>query len=563
MAEGKNIEIRIAATGGDQAAAEIKKVEQASQDAAQATQGPRGFGGMLDALDAKKMRDDAAEAAKELKKLAEAQKEVAKTLPALSESDFAAEAMSKLGGATASVAKATVPAIGGLAGMGESLLSLAGGPLVIATAVIGGVLGYLKKWQAEIAALEDRQRSVSDAFDEATQKTLELARASQLEAGIEESSKQRAKEHEEALRQLTSAKSADIEVSRERGKLLKEEQQAENEIAKAKADTDIAAEKDPVKKEEIRQRARKEQQDRELRQIEDEKNARKDTLDRLEQNQTTVGVEGANQEGDLRGKAASAKQDAEDQRKLETLAKARAAALKKIYEDESVPFDERRSAARESGVSRRAGEAAGDEAKRLEAEAADYTKQANEIAKTTKDTVDGIVTEMNRLYQEIQKLDRDKGTKTAVFAERDKLGDITVNKTREEEAKKAAEKKKREDDKAAREAEKEEKKRLEAELETGEKGLDASARERGLQARKRGLGQSRGVGAGNDTVAAVGKALQDGTDPAELQKLGDMVREAQSKNGALVTSLLLQIITGLQEQDRQVEILRQQLKNKK
>jgi hypothetical protein len=43
MAEGKNIEIRIAATGGDQAAKEIQKVQQASEAAAST-----GFGGMLD-----------------------------------------------------------------------------------------------------------------------------------------------------------------------------------------------------------------------------------------------------------------------------------------------------------------------------------------------------------------------------------------------------------------------------------------------------------------------------------------------------------------------------------
>jgi hypothetical protein len=47
MAE-KKIEIRIAATGGDQAAAEVRKVEKAATAAAEATQGTRGFGGMMD-----------------------------------------------------------------------------------------------------------------------------------------------------------------------------------------------------------------------------------------------------------------------------------------------------------------------------------------------------------------------------------------------------------------------------------------------------------------------------------------------------------------------------------
>ncbi len=46
MAEGKNIEIKIAATGGDQAAAEITKVQTAAENAASNT----GMGGMLDGV---------------------------------------------------------------------------------------------------------------------------------------------------------------------------------------------------------------------------------------------------------------------------------------------------------------------------------------------------------------------------------------------------------------------------------------------------------------------------------------------------------------------------------
>lgn len=50
MAEGKNIEIRIAATGGDQAAGEIQKVSDAAAATEAASKGSTGFGGMLDGV---------------------------------------------------------------------------------------------------------------------------------------------------------------------------------------------------------------------------------------------------------------------------------------------------------------------------------------------------------------------------------------------------------------------------------------------------------------------------------------------------------------------------------
>lgn len=49
MSEGKNIEIKIAATGGDQAAEEIRKVGEAAEATTNNPNTTRGFGGMLDA----------------------------------------------------------------------------------------------------------------------------------------------------------------------------------------------------------------------------------------------------------------------------------------------------------------------------------------------------------------------------------------------------------------------------------------------------------------------------------------------------------------------------------
>ena len=87
-----------------------------------------------------------------------------------------------------------------------------------------------------------------------------------------------------------------------------------------------------------------------------------------------------------------------------------------------------------------------------------------------------------------------------------------------------------------------------------EGGLDASARQRGLGLR--GAGNRRK----NETLQAVGKALADGTDAGELQKLGDMIREKQKENGAAMTAALLEIISGLMEQAQQVATIKAQVK---
>lgn len=91
-------------------------------------------------------------------------------------------------------------------------------------------------------------------------------------------------------------------------------------------------------------------------------------------------------------------------------------------------------------------------------------------------------------------------------------------------------------------------------VEEREGGLDASARKRGLGVRDAGNRRK------NETLQTVGKALADGTDEGELQKLGDMIREKQKENGAAMTAALLEIISGLQEQAQQVAAIKSQVK---
>lgn len=98
--------------------------------------------------------------------------------------------------------------------------------------------------------------------------------------------------------------------------------------------------------------------------------------------------------------------------------------------------------------------------------------------------------------------------------------------------------------------------RLRGDLSGREQGLNDAARSRGLSMRK------TGGAAANKTYAGVESALMDGTNAGELQKLGDQVREAASKNGAATTAFLLQIIDGFNNQAKEIETLKQKLKNK-
>lgn len=94
------------------------------------------------------------------------------------------------------------------------------------------------------------------------------------------------------------------------------------------------------------------------------------------------------------------------------------------------------------------------------------------------------------------------------------------------------------------------------ELVTRRETLDDTARQKGLDLRKTGGAEA------NDTYKSVEAALLDGTDADELQKLGDLVREASGKNGAAVTAFLLQIIDSFNAQAKDIETLKRRLGNK-
>jgi hypothetical protein len=535
MAE-KKIEIKIAATGGSQAAAEVGKVGAAVEAVQKAASNNKGFGGMLDG--SPERLDDVADA---MENVAEKADEMEKALPDLTSFDFAAEGLEKLTGAAQTAAPAAAAASGGLGTLATVALRMVGGPLGVLTAAVGLAASAFRNWydsiQATIAQL-DKEEQIAR---EGAAAIRDAGVAAERTAEQKREAADRARDLADAIASIeTSQSSYNDALEREIGLLL-QKQKAENEIAKAKGDTELAAEDDPVKKEEIRQRLRKEAQDRELAGIEEEKRKRQDLLDRKEQDVPRVQTEGDNAAGAFRAKAAEAEASAENQREIARIAKMREEQFKSRMNNEDLPFEDRQAAARERFVTGNARQAAEDEAKRQEAAAKDFNDQADKIDAATKKVVDDITAEMQRLYEEIQKLQLEGATKREVFGERDKQGDIAVNRTRSQA-----------EERAKAKADEEEKQRLQAELQTGESGLDANARERGL-----GLRGNR-----NDTVAAVGKALSDGTDAAELQKLGDMVRDAAGRNSAAMTQALLGLIGKLDQQERDLEVIRQKLKNK-
>ena len=94
--------------------------------------------------------------------------------------------------------------------------------------------------------------------------------------------------------------------------------------------------------------------------------------------------------------------------------------------------------------------------------------------------------------------------------------------------------------------------------EAGRRDIDDRQDKLNKSAGSQGLGLS---GKPNATAQDVGKALSDGTNADELQKLGDQVREAKGKNGAALTNFLLQIIDSFNSQAQEIETMKRRMKN--
>jgi hypothetical protein len=510
MAAGKNIEIKVAVTGAQQGAQEIDKLAGATE----------GLGDAADTVAS--TQDDLRD------KLGKAQEVVG---------DLGRE-MSKAGGSAG--------------GFGRTLVGLAGGPITIAVTAFSAVIGLLNKWRASLDEWEAAQKSATEAYEDYAQKVTDGIRAAQLQSEITAESAARQAEFAGSLADTLAAITGINDAIERNIALLTEQQQAENEIAAAKGKTALAeAGDDPVKKQQVANQLRKEAQEREIRQIEERRAAQQDLLDRREGEQAAL-------DGQFGGVAESKQAEAKRLEAEAKEAKRLADGLRQQAGGIDVGIGRNRSAAKQREKNQLLANADQKDAEAASKgqQSKDLTAEAKEIAATYKSGVDELVGAMNEIFAEINKLDRLKETRGAVFAEENKVGDINLDRTRkqaEEKQRREAEAAKAKED---RQREADERKRLRAQLESGEGGLDAAARERGLAVR------GAGMRSGNATLQTVGKALADGTDAAELQKLGDMVREASGKNGAAMTKALLDLIGKLNQQAKDLEIIRQQLKNK-
>jgi hypothetical protein len=191
-------------------------------------------------------------------------------------------------------------------------------------------------------------------------------------------------------------------------------------------------------------------------------------------------------------------------------------------------------------------------------EGQEFVKKARDRLKELQDEYDEQQLEFNtakKVAEEKRRGVREEQAGTVEGLSGDKSDRLAKEK---EVADRKAEAEKRKADaeaaRAAREAQKESHDAQKDTLDGKESALDTTARSRGLNMRNFGLKN------GNETAANVGKALSDGTDAAEIQKLGDQVREAANQNGAAMTAALKQVLAGLESQAAEIEKLKGQVR---
>lgn len=496
MAEGKNIEIKIAATGGDQAAAEIKKVDKATENLSGS-----GTGMGLKAL------------------TSEANKVTAAGVKM-------GTGMQNVGYQVQDLAVQIGSGQSAFRALGQQMPQLLSGfgPWGIALGTISAVAIPLAGTILNLAqATEESTAATMDAIDA----TVKMAREQELAGSLETEALQRKNALTETLRQITTAQYAYNESLQEQLGILTETQATENEIAAAKGQLEIdQAEGDPVKQEEVKNRVRKEAQARELAQLDARRKAGGELIDRKGAQELEVGEAGTAEAASLRTRADAAGEAALEKEQLADLKKATA-------EDKTTAAEGSKGAAaaalkRDAAKLREEYLQATESAKALRAEEKDLTGQADTVDSTTKAEVERLRAEANKLFDEVEKLKREAEKKQEIFGIRDQQGDLREGRIRTQTDQKAAEAQARADEKAASEAE-------------------AQAR---TASRDQGRNNSAAAKAGNDAsrllpkdvsaafrkqVERVTAGLQDGDQGGELDelvKLMSILADATQKRDA-------------------------------
>lgn len=421
----RKIEIQVAATGGDQAASEIRKVDAAQQDL--------GTGG-----------------GKTNAKLEEFANSGKKVTAAAVDMKFA---MANVGYQVQDVAVQISGGTSAARALGQQLPQLlsAFGPWGVG---IGTVIALGAPLAGQLFQQADATDRLSGAMEEARIKTIDLAVAEENARRIQEEWKQTSFELNESVRDATTARYGYNEALRTGLELLKEEQEARKQVADAKGRRELeSAGDDPVKQQEIRNRLRVESQNREIADLEEMQRKRRELLERDSKQQIEVGENGPAAVSAIQAAAEAAAKRALEFEQAKAIAEGNAKAYREFGNRPSASDQERRSSERDAEIAEKSAkdwDALAKEERTLES---NLKNSAQEASKAVTGTIEKLQKEMQKLADEIRKTDTQIATKKQVNEEDNQIGEIQLDRARKEAAKKAqedADRKLKEEDDARR-----------------------------------------------------------------------------------------------------------------
>lgn len=407
-----------------------------------------------------------------------------------------------------------VSATRAFAQQGPQLLS-ALGPWGIA---LGTIVALGAPLLGQLGAQKDAMDDVATAVNDATKETIEMQRAETDAANARASAEERNRAYAESLRRITDEGFEYLDVLRKEIDLLREKQGLENTVEEARGQRRIEeAGDDPVKQEQVRNQVRKEAQDREIRQLEEQIEKRRDLMERASEREASITIRGRNESGAFQSAAEDAAARALQAEQEKKLRDAEAAALRDAAEKQK--GSTRARSLREATAAEEAGRAAGVTATEARAEESDFRRQAKDAADKAAAEATTAFNEANKLFQEINRRAREVQAKREVFAERDASGSIRETRVAKQEEERRQKEKDREEADRRREQE-----RAAREAETAQRGIDRAgsdiaSRAEGIVAGARDTAITREV---RDAAAAV---RDGGTTSGELGELGNAIRE--------------------------------------
>jgi hypothetical protein len=512
MATGKNIEIKIAAIGGDQAADQFGKASDAASEMEE----------NVSKISRVQQAQAVSQLAVEVGKVGVVFQEVARDVEA-----FDAELAETLRNAGKGIE--TVSSGLSAVAMGFAV----GGPIGAAAGALTVVISEVgKAWIAsETAAAKaagtqtklfhEQQDAAREARQEIEAKNEAAANASVLVA---------IKSETEAAREYTSELQRQVALAREKRRLESEVLDAQDRSQLAQVDLDettgkLSGAEAAEKRAEIEAASRKRARDERKRQAAEDAVAAKAQADA----ESKAAQETARQAAEL---AAKKEEAASKTSELETFLEKEKPKMVRNKEGNFSPYDQRFLDQINDEIK---------QAKQLLADLEKASAEANETAadasKKSEISSRGAVDAAGRAVQTVQAVD-------AVQSEDDKRRS-TIRANREAAAAKVAE-------------QKAQRQRLQSDIEARENAIDATA-----QGSSRKFGDAgRRVGGGlGDALTSIGKKLENENNQKEIEALAAKFAAATQGMGGSTIAALKQMLATQQAQAKEIGILQQQLKN--